>query len=62
MNELKLARPCEVRMLRMVGYRPVMRWSDSFVMMHLPRETNDNAADPLVEQVAALAEELARMP
>lgn len=62
MNELKLARPREVPMLRMAGYRPVMRWSDSFVMMHLPRETNDNAADPLIDEVAALAEELARVP
>lgn len=62
MNELKLARPREVPMLRMAGYRTVMQWSDSFVMMHLSRETNDNITDPLVEQVSELAEELARMP
>lgn len=62
MNELKLARPREVPILRMAGYRPVMRWSDSFIMMHLSRETNDNDADPLIEQVAELAAELARMP
>jgi len=62
MNELKLARPREVPMLRMAGYRTVMQWSDSFIMMHLSRETNDNVTDPLVDEVAALAEELARMP
>lgn len=62
MNELKLARPREVPMLRMAGYRPVMRWSDSFIMMHLSRETSDNAPDPLADQIAELAEELARMP
>lgn len=62
MNELKLARPREVQMLRMAGYRPVMRWSDSFIMMHLSHETNDNDADPMIAQVADLADELARMP
>jgi len=62
MNELKLARPREVPMLRMAGYEVAGWWSDTFLIMQLSHETNDNKPDPMIAQVAELAEELARMP
>jgi hypothetical protein len=62
MNELKLARPREVPMLRMAGYEVAGWWSDTFLIMQISRETNDNVADPLVDEVAALACELERQP
>ncbi len=58
MNELKLARPREVPMLRMVGYRPVMQWSDSFVMMHLSREAKDMSHKPRADAQAKAARAL----
>lgn len=63
MNELKLARPREVPMLRMAGYRPVMQWSDSFIMMQLvSRETKDSTADHSTEQGPEPTREMAGQP